>query len=81
MFDRKIKVLCEGLLAILFIGLGVFYNHTGRVRPHYTNTLYVEWDETTMDDGTQRPYIAYFLGPVGVWRKEDFSMFRHLLFT
>ena len=46
-------------------------NDTGRVRPHYTNTLYVEWDEATMDDGTQRPYISSMLGPVGVWRKED----------
>lgn len=45
---------------------------TGRVRPHYTNTLYVDWDESTMSDGTQRPYISYFLGPVGVWKKEDF---------
>lgn len=45
---------------------------TGRVRPHYTNTLYVEWDEATLDDGTQHPYISSFLGPVGVWRKKDF---------
>ncbi len=45
---------------------------TGRVRPHYTNTLYVAWDASTLSDGTQRPYVSYFLGPVGVWRKEDF---------
>ena len=45
---------------------------TGRVRPHYTNTLYVEWDEATMDDGTKQNYISSFLGPVGVWRKKDF---------
>lgn len=45
---------------------------TGRVRPHYTNTLYVEWDKAIMDDGTKRDYISSFLGPVGVWRKRDF---------
>ena len=47
-------------------------NGTGRVRPHYTNTLYVEWDEATMDDGTKQNYISSFLGPVSVWRKKDF---------
>lgn len=45
---------------------------TGSVRPHYTNTLYVEWDEALMDNGTKRRYISYFLGPAGVWEKEDF---------
>ncbi len=45
---------------------------TGRIRPHYTNTLYVEWDEALMSDGTKRNYISSFLGPVGVWRKKDF---------
>ena len=46
---------------------------TGRIRPHYTNTLYVEWDASTLSDGTQRSYISYFLGPVGVWRKEGLA--------
>lgn len=45
---------------------------TGRIRPHYTNTLYVEWDEALRSDGTKRNYISSFLGPVGVWRKKDF---------
>ena len=45
---------------------------TGRVRPHYTNTLYVEWDEALMSDGTKQAYISYFLGPKGVWEKKDF---------
>ena len=54
---------------------------TGRVRPHYTNTLYVEWDASTLSDGTQRPYISYFLGPVGFGEKKTFSMFRPLLST
>ena len=45
---------------------------TSRVRPHYTNTLYVEWDEALMSDGTKQNYISSFLGPVGVWRKKDF---------
>ena len=48
---------------------------TGRVRPHYTNTLYVEWDEATMDDGTKQEYISSFVGPVGVWRpKHPFDL-------
>ncbi len=45
---------------------------TGRVRPHYTNTLYVEWDEAAMDDGTKRAYISSRLGPVAVWTQKDF---------
>ena len=45
---------------------------TGRVRPHYTNTLYVQWDEALMSDGMKQNYISSFLGPVGVWRKKDF---------
>lgn len=45
---------------------------TGRVRPHYTNTLYVEWDEALMSDGTKQNYISSFLGPAGVWRRKDF---------
>ena len=44
---------------------------TGRVRPHYTNTLYVEWDVMIGDDGTERPYISHCLGPAGLWLPED----------
>ncbi len=42
---------------------------TGRVRPHYTNTLYVEWDEEIASDGTKQMYISHFFGPAGVWIK------------
>ncbi len=41
----------------------------GRVHPHYTNTLYVEWEKWKHPDGTFRDVITHSFGASGVWQR------------
>lgn len=41
----------------------------GRVHPHYTNTLYVEWGRARHPDGTMRDVITDTFGGARIWQR------------
>ena len=68
------KLVCHVLVKLWRQGVqnfegGSIDGESGKVRPHYTNTLYVKMREILVD-GEKRPFIETCIGPAGGWRKE-----------
>ena len=40
----------------------------GRVHPHYSDTLYVEWGKRRHPDGTMKDVITSYFGSSGIWK-------------
>lgn len=41
----------------------------GQVHPHYTDTLYVEWENWKHPDGSMRDVITHSFGASGIWQR------------
>lgn len=41
----------------------------GQVHPHYTDTLYVEWEKWKHPDGSMRDVITHSFGASGIWQR------------
>lgn len=41
----------------------------GQVHPHYTDTLYVEWEKWKHPDGSLRDVITHSFGASGIWQR------------